>query len=111
MGTRKLLRTFRRLSDVGNRQEVAFSLCRKLAPASLLQLPILVGTLGDRTLAWRVGAHNEPQNLNTAVCRATLGCPASEARQNGIREGYGFSRAAKGIEMCLALAPQVRLAP
>src|SRR5260370_39313563 len=91
VGTRELLRTFRRLSDVGNRQEVAFSLCRKLVPASLLQLPILAGTLGDRTLAWRVGAHIAPRHFNTR--RVPSRPRLSSARQSpkmAILEGDAF---------------------
>jgi len=46
VGARELLGTFQTLESA---EELLFSFCRKLTPASLLQSPILVGTLGDKT--------------------------------------------------------------
>src|SRR6202158_1190656 len=38
------------------------------------------------------GSHQAADSGQTHVGTAALGCPASEARQNGIEKGYGFSR-------------------
>jgi hypothetical protein len=56
VGARELLGTFQTLESP---EELLFSFYRKLTPASVLQSLILVGTLGDRTLVWRVQC--EPQ--------------------------------------------------
>jgi len=46
-GARELLGTLQTLESA---EKLLFSFCPKLTPASLHQSPILVGTLGDKTL-------------------------------------------------------------
>src|SRR3984893_5902967 len=42
-------------------------------------------------------SHQAAESGQTHVGTAALGCPASEARQNGIEKGYGFSRCAPAL--------------
>ena len=85
VGARELLGTFQTLESA---EELLFSFCRKLTPASLLQSPIVVGTLGDRTLVWpaALGMDGQP--------RAAVPTPTGEdARPSTCLGCFGFATA------------------